>query len=109
MTSNPVILDELITAEATHTEAHRGDPPPTGTPGRRPNQAKSVMLSLRLNPDELTAVHALAREHNVPASALVRGWILQHLAHHDSTPTNTTDAVDRLEADVRALRRLVAS
>jgi transposase-like protein len=109
MNSDPATLDELLTAEATHTEAHRGDPPPARTQGRRPNQSKSVMLSLRLNPDELTAVHALAREHNIPASALVRGWILQHLAPHDSTPTDTAEAVDRLEADVRALRRLVAS
>ena len=109
MSTDPATLEQLIAAEATHAEAHRDDAPPADVHGQRAHQTKSVMLSLRLNPDELTAVHSLAREHDIPASALVRGWILQHLAQADSTPTDTATAVDRLEADVRALRRLVAS
>ena len=109
MSTDPGTLEQLIAAEATHVEDHRDDEPPAQTRGQRPNQTKSVMLSLRLNPEELTAVQTQAREHNIPASALVRGWILQHLAQADSAPTDTATAVDRIEADVRALRRLVAS
>ncbi len=64
---------------------------------------------MRLNPDELAAMHKLARKHDVPASALVRGWILQHLTDEDHAPTDTASVVNRLQSDVRALRRLVAS
>ena len=43
------------------------------------------------------------------ASALVRGWIVQRIAAERSAPTDTAAVVDRLEADVRTLRKLVAS
>lgn len=109
MSSDSNTLHELIDDEAEHAEAHRGDPIPAASGGTRPNRSKSGMLSLRLNPDELIAVQELARKRDVPASALVRGWILQRLADEESAPTDTATVVDRLEADVRALRRLVAS
>lgn len=102
-------LQRLLTEEAEHAEAHRDDPVPAGAQTTRPNRARSVMLSLRLNPDELAAVQDLARASNVPASALVRGWITQRLAAERNAPTDTAAVVDRLEADVRTLRRLVAS
>lgn len=108
MTTDPSELQRLIDDEAEHAEAHRDDPIPAEARGTRPNRAKSVMLSLRLNPDELAAVQALARERGVPASALVRGWIVQRLAAERSAPTDTAAVVDRLEADVRTLRKLVA-
>jgi hypothetical protein len=40
---------------------------------------------------------------------LVRGWIMQRLAAERSAPTDTAAVVERLEADVRTLRKLVAS
>ncbi len=109
MSPDPDPLHDLIDTEAEHAEAHRDDPIPTPTRGTRPHRPKSGMLSLRLNPDELAAVHDLARQRDIPASALVRGWILQHLTDQEDTPTDTATAVDRLEADLRTLRRLVAS
>jgi hypothetical protein len=66
-------------------------------------------FSLRLNPDELAAVQELAHDRDVPAAALVRGWIVQRLAAERSAPTDAAADVDRLEADVRTLRKLVAS
>ena len=75
--------------------ASSGDPPPAATGGTRPNRASSKMLSLRLNLTELGAVQQLARERDVPASALVRGWILQHLTDEDYTSTNTAAVVGR--------------
>jgi len=102
-------LQRLITEEAEYAEAHRDDPIPPDARATRPNRAKSVMFSLRLNPDELTAVQDLARESDIPASALVRGWIVQRLAAERSAPTDTATVVDRLEADVRTLRKLVGS
>jgi hypothetical protein len=50
----------------------------------------------------------LASERNVPASALVRGWIVQRLAAERSAPTDAAAAVERLEADVATLRKLVS-
>lgn len=37
------------------------------------------------------------------------GWIVQRLEAERNTPTDTAAVVQRLEADVRALRKLVAS
>lgn len=108
MSPDPSTLRTLIDAEAEHAEDHRGDPAPAAAQGTRPHRAKSEMLSLRLNPDELTAVRELARQRDIPASALVRGWILQHLTDENNAPTDTATVVNRLEADVRALRKLVA-
>jgi hypothetical protein len=109
MSTDPRTLHKLIDTEDDHAEAHRGDPIPATARGTRPHRAKSGMLSLRLNPDELAAVQNLARERDVPASALVRGWIVQQLTNEAATPTDTATVVDRLEADVRALRKLVTT
>ncbi len=107
--TEPNTVERLIAAEAEHAEAHRGDPIPADARGTRPNRGKSVMLSLRLNPEELAAVQDLAHERDVPASALVRGWITQRLAAERSASTDTAAIVARLEDDVRTLRKLVAS
>lgn len=111
MTNENTELERLIADEAEHAEAHRDDPIPVEALARatRPNLARSVMFSLRLNPDELAAVQELAGERSVPASALVRGWIVQRLAAEGNAPSDTAAVVERLEADVRTLRRLVAS
>lgn len=99
-------LVEQIAAEADVT---MNDPMPAGTVYTQPNRAKSVTFSLRLNPDELAAVQDLAGERGVRASALVRGWIVQRLAAERNAPSDTAMVVERLEADVRTLRKLVAS
>ena len=102
-------IERLIEQEAEHAERHRDDPIPAGVTGARPNSAKSMMFSLRLNPDEFAEVQRLAGEQGVPASALVRGWILHRIAAEANPPSTAAAAVERLEDDVRALRRLVRS
>jgi len=102
-------LERLLSEEAEYAEQHREDPIPADARATRPNRTKSVMFSLRLNPDELAAVQELARESDIPASALVRGWIVQRLDADRNTPTDTAAVVERLEADVRTLRKLIAS
>lgn len=97
---------EQIVAES---EATKDDPMPAGTVWTRPNLARSVTFSLRLNPEELAAVQAVAQERDVPASTLVRGWIMRQLAAERGAPTDAAAVVERLEDDVRTLRRLVAS
>ncbi len=106
MSENVKDIVEQIAAEA---EATMDEPMPEGTVWKRPNRAKSATFSLRLNPEEVAAVQDLAREHGVSASALVRGWIVQRLTVDGNAPTDTAAMVDRLEADVRTLRKLVAS
>ncbi len=102
-------VKELVEQIAAEAEATMDEPMPEGTVWTRPNRAKSATFSLRLNPDELAALHELASEHGVPASALVRGWIVQRLAAERNAPTDTAAMVERLEADVRTLRKMVAS
>lgn len=104
-------LRRLLDEEAEHAEATKDNPIPTSAVARatRPNRGRSVMFSLRLNPDELAAVQALAEEQDVPASTLVRGWIVRQLAAEQAGTADTTAMLDRLETDVRVLRKLVAS
>lgn len=102
-------LHRLIAEEAEYPELHRDDPIPAEARATRPSRARSAMFSLRLNPDELTAVQDLANERDVPASALVRGWIVQRIEAERNAPTDTAAVVARLEADVRTLRKLVTA
>ena len=104
-------LRQMIAAEAEHAEATKDDPIPADALARatRPNLARSVTFTLRLNPDELAAVQAAAEDRDIPASTLVRGWIVRQLAAERGAPTDTAAVVERLEADVRTLRKLVAS
>lgn len=102
-------LQRLIVDEADYSELHRDDPIPADAHATRPNRAKSTMFSLRLNPAELAAIQELAGERDVPASALVRGWIVQRIEAERNAPTDTAAVIERLEADVRTLRKLVAS
>jgi hypothetical protein len=108
---NDAELRRLLDEEAEHAEATKDDPIPADALARatRPNRGKSVMFSLRLNPDELAAVQALAEDQGVPASTLVRGWIVRQLAAERVGAADTDAALDRLETDVRALRKLLVS
>jgi hypothetical protein len=109
MANSDVELQALITAEAEGAEATRDQPIPADAlqHATRPNRAKSMMFSLRLNPNELAELQAVAEARGVPASTLVRGWITQRLTAEHTTPNDTTLMLDRLENDVRVLRKLV--
>ena len=102
-------LRRMLEAEAEHAESTRDEPIPAEARATRPNRRRSVMFSVRLNPDELAAVQELAREQGVPASSLARGWLIQRIAAERSEPDDAKAAVERLEADVRTLRKLVTS
>ena len=87
MSSGDDELRRLIAAEAEHAETTMNDPMPEGTVWTRPNLARSVMFSLRLNPEELAEVQAIADDRGIPASTLVHGWIVRQLAAERSAPT----------------------
>lgn len=102
-------LKRLIEEEAEHAERHRDDPIPADVQPTRPGRAKSAMFSLRLNPDELAGIQRLAQESDVPASALVRGWIVQRLAAERNGPTEATGAVEQLEAVERMVHKVLVA
>lgn len=86
--SNVEDLRALIAAEAEHAEATKDYPMPSGTVYTKPNRAKSVIFTVRLNPDELAAVQQLAGKRGIPAATLVRGWIVRQLAAEHAAPTD---------------------
>ncbi len=92
---NPEALREYREeAEATRDE-------PLSPHAIRPARAR--VLSIRLNPDEFEALNRHADQLELPASTLVRGWILTQLrADTDASPAAT---VDRIARDVEQLRR----
>lgn len=50
---------------------------PESTRAARPNRAK--VYSVRLSEDEQAQIEAVAEERHLPASTLVRSWILERL------------------------------
>lgn len=75
------------------------DRPPVGDPGAK-------VLSVRLNPDEFAELTAYADRLDLPASALVRGWILSHL--RPGADTSPAAVVDRIAREVEQLRQQLA-
>ena len=72
-------LDSLLREEAEHAEQNKDAPATPGTKVTRPGRARSTVYSIRLNPDELAALHALAETAGLPASTLVRSWIIERI------------------------------
>jgi hypothetical protein len=79
--------DELEQVLRDEAETHRDGPLPEGA-GTRPNLAHSTVYSVRLRAEEVAAVQAAADEAGLPASTLVRSWILQRLS--GSSPAEAT-------------------
>jgi len=70
--------------------------------GTRPNRARSKILQMRLNPDEYQAILDEAGLRGIPASTLVRGWVVQRLrdgAHTDQATQVTEERVRELVRD----------
>jgi predicted DNA-binding ribbon-helix-helix protein len=96
--------EDLIKAAQTESEATRDKPYPGDARGDRVNRGRSVVQSVRLPAEAFLEIEAIAREHDIPVGALIRGWVLRALAaERDLT---LADAVDRLAADIDRLRRL---
>lgn len=101
MSTDAKHLVEQIAAEA---DATAEDVMPAGVVATRPN--KSVPIAVRLGPEDVAAIEALAERLDVPVSALLRGWILAAL--NPKREESVTTALDRITADVQRLRELVA-
>jgi hypothetical protein len=97
------VTREALRSAREQAEATRDEP----LSGEATRPARAKMLSIRLNAEELDALHRRADELELPVSALVRGWILTQLgADGDGSPAAT---VDRIARQVEQLRRQLAS
>lgn len=68
---------ELAARMRTDSEASREDDYAAGTRATRPNRPK--VYSVRLSEQEQARVEAAAAARHLPASTLVRSWILDRL------------------------------
>lgn len=107
MTNTDEDIADLLRAEAEHAEAHRDDPVPDDYPSTRPNLRRGATFTLRLPQRELDELQALAEESDLPASALVRSWIAQHLRAARDAPADARELLWHIESDIRQLRKLV--
>lgn len=98
-------IEERIRAAQVESDATRDAPYPEDAPvGERPGRARSIVQSVRLPADDFAEIERIAREADVPVSALIRGWVLAALASERGTTLH--GAIDRLVADVDRIRRL---
>lgn len=67
-------LAQKLREESEHT---KDEAYPAGTAGRRPNRQK--VYSVRLSAEEEAEVQRVAAAKHLPASTLVRSWILERL------------------------------
>ncbi|MDT7566784.1 MAG: hypothetical protein QOG76_5408 [Pseudonocardiales bacterium] len=72
----------------------------------RPGQQRAKVLSVRLTAEEFDALNRFAHAVEVPASALVRGWILEQLRDSSESPIRT---VERIAHELEQLRRQLAA
>jgi hypothetical protein len=94
-------LERLIAEEVEASERTRDDPLPEGGVRRRPTQ--SVVYSLRLTSEQIEEIQRIADNAGIPATGLVRGWVLQGLAaEHQDSVEQTMEALSR---DLERLRR----
>lgn len=83
-------------------EAERSKDEPLSDKATRPGWQRAKVLSVRLNPEELDELTRYAAALEVPASALVRGWILDQLRAGSDSPVRT---VERIAHELEQLRR----
>lgn len=79
---------------------------PLSEAATRPGWQRAKVLSVRLSEDEFEELSGYAATLEVPASALVRGWILDHLRAGSDSPVGT---VDRISHELEQLRRQLAA
>jgi predicted DNA-binding protein len=94
-------VEELLEREAMASESDPDAPLKPGTKVTR-GHGRSKVYSVRLNQDEVEQVEQMAARLGLPASTMVRSWIVERLAADSDTTMEAV--VRRLERDVSALR-----
>lgn len=86
-------------------EAERTRDEPLSPRASHPSGQRAKVLSVRLNAEEFDELARYAAALDAPASALVRGWILDQLRAGSESPGRT---VDRIARELEQLRRQIA-
>ena len=66
------------------SEETKDQPYPENVSYTRPNRERSRVYSVRLSAEEYATVQRVADSRHLPASTLVRSWILERLEKEDS-------------------------
>jgi len=75
-------IDPKLVREISEESDQTKDAPlPDGATYTRPNRNRSQVYSVRLSPAEHAMVQKVADTKHLPASTLVRSWILERLDH----------------------------
>jgi hypothetical protein len=90
-------IDDLIAAEGAAAEEEQFAENATA---ERRNLGRSVMFSIRLNPDELAELERYAGQRGLPARTLARAWILARLREETGDQDDLRARVARLEQAV---------
>ncbi len=77
-TIDPALAEQL----RRESEQTKDDAYPAGTTGQRPN--RQMVYSVRLSAQEQAEVQRVAAAKHLPASTLVRSWILERLEQERS-------------------------
>lgn len=72
---DPSLAEEL----RRESERTKDDAYPEASRGSRPNRTRSKVYSVRLSAEEEAEVQRVAEARHLPASTLVRSWILERL------------------------------
>ncbi|MBE6478008.1 MAG: ribbon-helix-helix protein, CopG family [Propionibacteriaceae bacterium] len=96
-------MEELIAVEAEAAEQDRDAPLRTGARVTRGN-GRAKTLQIRLNPEELAALTALAEERGLPVSTLARDMLLRELAAGSDDPRAV---LARMRSDLESLASVV--
>ncbi len=94
-------VEQLLAEETQASERTRDEP--LSERAARKRQTRSVVYSIRLTPEQTQEIQQIAAAAGVPATALVRDWVLQGLAAEREGSVEQT--VEALSRDVARLRR----
>lgn len=94
-------IDKLLREEAEHAEAHRDAAAGPETKVSRPGHARSTVYSVRLNAEEVSSLQQLAEQAGLPASTLVRSWIIDRIRDGSASSDIRQIIHDEVEIAVR--------
>ncbi len=87
-------------------EAESAPDAPLSRHATRPGEGRAKVLSVRLSTEEFDELNRWAAALEIPASALVRSWVLDHLRAGSDSPVRT---VERIAQELDQLRRQLAA
>lgn len=96
---------QYVATVQSESEASIGIPLPDDIRGH--HRGRSVVQSVRLPEDDFADIQQIAAQHDIPVSALIRGWVLAGLA--DERGTSLAGAIEKLAGDADRLRRLATA